>query len=259
VRLHHLTWGPPAGPPVVLLHGLRGHAWVWERAARHLAPPYRLLALEFRGHGDSDWSDEGYGTARHTADFEAWMDARGLGRVDLVGHSAGGRVAVAYAASHPARVRRLVVVDIGPSAFNRPLARRPVDPGAGPRTFPDVDAVVATLRKHHPLTSARYLRRMAARSVRRTPEGALAWKWDSRVRGQPPLAEPFRADLRALGCPTLVVRGATSAFLSPEGAAQMQALTPDCRVVTLARTGHTLHEERPASFARVVRGFLAEG
>src|SRR5215207_4118973 len=114
LRLHSLIWGPADGPPVVLLHGLRGHAWTWERVATGLAPPYRLYALDFRGHGDSDWATEGYGTPRYATDVAAWLDARGLARVDVIGHSAGGRAAVALAADHPARVRRLVVVDIGP-------------------------------------------------------------------------------------------------------------------------------------------------
>src|SRR5215213_4899567 len=73
VRLHCLIWGPADGPPVVLLHGLRGHAWTWERVAAGLAPPYRLYALDFRGHGDSEWAAEGYGTPRYAADVAAWL------------------------------------------------------------------------------------------------------------------------------------------------------------------------------------------
>src|SRR6478672_10251105 len=92
VRLHHLAWGPPDGPPLVLLHGLRAHSYIWSRPAPYLTPPYHLLAPDFRGHGESDWSDDGYGNPRYATDFAAWTDARGLGRFPIVAHSAGARV-----------------------------------------------------------------------------------------------------------------------------------------------------------------------
>lgn len=255
-RLHYLTWGPPDGAPVVLLHGLRGHARNWERMAAYLAPPWRLLALDLRGHGSSDWSAEGYGTTRYVADLAAWVAAVGLERFDLIGHSAGGRVAVTFAAAHRALVRRLVVVDISPD-----IEFRPFDPelAAAPRrVFPDLAAVESALRRHYPTVSTAYLRWLAAQSVRSGTNGGLEWKWDQRVRGQPPPAEQFRASLRALMCPTLLVRGAARGYVSAEGAAAMQALVPDCRVAAIARAGHCVHEERPGTFANVVRAFLSE-
>lgn len=256
LRLHHLVWGSPDGPPLVLLHGLRGHAWSWERAARHLSPPHRLLALDFRGHGDSDWSDEGYGTPRYAKDVAAWIDALGLERFDLIGHSAGGRVAVSYAAAHRDRVRRLVVLDIGPDMEFQPFD--PVLAALPRRVFDDLDHVVDTLRQRYPTISGSYLRWLAARSVVPAADGGLHWKWDQRVRGQPPPPDQFRADLRALTCPTLLVRGAQDGYLSAESAAGMQALMTDCRVAAIGRAGHCLHEERPQTFANVVRAFLDE-
>ena len=223
----------------------------------HLTPPYRLLAPDFRGHGESEWSDEGYGTPRYVADFAAWVEAQALERFLLVGHSAGGRVAVAYAAAHPERVERLVIVDIGPDM----VPPRPFDPALAAlpqRTFVDVDEAVAVLRERYPTIGAAYLRRLARWSVRRGPDGRLTWKWDKRVRGQLPPPDEFRADLQALRCPTLIVHGGAEAYLSAEGAASMQALIPDSRIVPLPGTGHCLMEERPSTFAAIVRAFLDE-
>ncbi len=256
LRLHHLEWGPAEGPPLVLLHGMRAHAYVWSRPAPYLAPPYRLLAPDFRGHGESDWSDDGYGHPRYVADFAAWADAHALERFPLVGHSAGGRVAVSYAAAHPERVERLVVVDMGPDVgptrpFDPALAARPQ------RTFDDLDHVVRVLRERYPTISAAYLRRLARWSVRPGPHGRLTWKWDKRVRGQLRPADEFRADLRTLRCPVLIVRGGEAAALSAESAAEMQALVPtECRIVEISGTSHMLVEERPATFAALVREFL---
>lgn len=258
LRLHHLEWGSPDAPPLVLMHGMRAHSYIWSRAALYLTPPYRLLAPDMRGHGESAWSDEGYGTPRYVADFTAWVDAQGLERFPLVGHSAGGRQAVAYAAAHPERVERLVIVDIGPEV----VPARPFDPALAAlpqRTFGDLDEAVRVLRQRYPTVGAAYLRRLTRWSVRPTPEGRLSWKWDKRVRGQLPPPDEFIADLRALRCPLLIVRGGEHAELGAASAARMQALAPDSRVVAIARTGHCLAEERPAAFAAAVRAFLAEG
>jgi pimeloyl-ACP methyl ester carboxylesterase len=257
LRLHHLEWGSSTAPPLVLVHGLRAHARVWTRVAPYLSPPYRLLAPDLRGHGESAWSDEGYGTLRYADDLAAWLDALGLARIDLVGHSAGGRVAVTSAVAQPERVARLVVVDVGPDVgpaqpFDPVLAAQPA------REFPTVDAAAALLRDRYPHISERYLRRMARWSVRRYPDGALRWKWDKRVRGQPLPAALFRADLAALRCPTLIVHGGRRAYLRPEAAAEMQTLAPDSRVVAVPTAGHCVMEERPGTFASIVQRFFAE-
>jgi esterase len=257
LRLHHLEWGPPDGPPLVLVHGLRAHARIWTRAAPLFTPPYRVLALDLRGHGESAWSDDGYGTPRYAADLAAWIDALGLERIDLIGHSAGGRAALTYAAAHPERVARLVLVDIGPDVgptqpFDPKLAAQPA------REFADLDEVVRLLRERYPFISESYLRQIARWSVRRYPDGALRWKWDKRVRGHPLPAALFRADLAALRCPTLVVRGGERAYLRPEAAAEMAQLAPDCRVVAVPAAGHCVPEERPGTFAAAVWQFLNE-
>src|SRR5205085_4220192 len=111
LRLHHLEHGT-GDPPVVCMHGVTGHAWVWHHVARGLSER-RILALDFRGHGDSQWArDKAYTSAEHLADLEARLDALGESVVDLVGSSWGGLVAVAFAARNPERVRRLAIVDV---------------------------------------------------------------------------------------------------------------------------------------------------
>jgi esterase len=114
------------------------------------------------------------------------------------------------------------------------------------------------LRQRYPTVGAKYLRRLARWSVRPAPAGRLAWKWDMRVRGHPQAPDEFRAALRALRCPTLIVRGGAHGSLSAEAAARMQTLVPDGRVIAVPRTGHCLAEERPAAFAAAVRAFLEE-
>jgi esterase len=150
-----------------------------------------------------------------------------------------------------------VDVDVGPDVgpaqpFDPVLAAQPA------REFETVDAAAALLRDRYPHVSERYLRRMARWSVRQYPDGAIRWKWDKRVRGQPLAAALFRADLAALRCPTLIVHGGRRAYLRPAAAAEMQTLARDSRVVAVPAAGHCIMEERPGTFASIVQRFFAE-
>src|SRR5262245_26879452 len=114
-RFHYTEWGEPTARPLIMLHGVTGHARTWDEEAALLAERYRVLALDQRGHGDSEPAADGdYTVAAMAADLTAFVDALGLDQVSVVGLSMGGRVAIAFAGQAPRRVERLVVVDIGP-------------------------------------------------------------------------------------------------------------------------------------------------
>ncbi len=99
ITLHYLDWGPAGAPPVVLLHGITGHARVWDRLAERLVPGRRVLALDQRGHGDSDAApDDDYRVGTMADDVAAFAGSLELERFALLGHSMGGRIAIQYAA-----------------------------------------------------------------------------------------------------------------------------------------------------------------
>ena len=112
LKFHYLDWGGE-GPPLLMLHGFTGHAHTWDRTAAGLGERYRALALDQRGHGDSDWAPV-YGGRPMVEDVRRFLDAIDVERVDLMGLSMGGNVAYLFAASNPQRVARLEVLDIGP-------------------------------------------------------------------------------------------------------------------------------------------------
>src|ERR1700730_766814 len=121
ITLHYLDWGPADAPPVVLLHGITGHARVWDHLASRLVPGRRVLALDQRGHGDSDPApDDDYGVGTMADDVAAFVDGLRLPRFGLVGHSMGGRLAIRYAGEHAAPLQQLLILDIRPDI---PLAR----------------------------------------------------------------------------------------------------------------------------------------
>jgi pimeloyl-ACP methyl ester carboxylesterase len=132
VRLAYRAWGQPGAPPLILLHGLGEGAADWVGVAPAFAPHYRVYAIDLRGHGASDWPGA-YSVELMGADVLAFLDARHLDQVDVIGHSMGGLVACLVAQQRPERVRALVLEDIGvieprpAEALARPAGDLPYD------------------------------------------------------------------------------------------------------------------------------------
>ncbi|MFJ3820855.1 alpha/beta fold hydrolase [Streptomyces nodosus] len=142
IRLAYRLWGPPDAPPLVLLHALGESATDWEVVVPALARSRRVYALDLRGHGRSDWPGE-YSLELMQTDVLRFLDALGLGPVDLVGHSMGGIVAYLLAENCPQRVSRLVLEDVStPRPRERTTPTRP----DGTLTF-DWEMVLAVRRQ----------------------------------------------------------------------------------------------------------------
>ncbi|MFJ2020840.1 alpha/beta fold hydrolase [Streptomyces nodosus] len=125
IRLACRLWGPPDAPPLVLLHALGEDATDWEVVVPALARSRRVYALDLRGHGRSDWPGE-YSLELMQTDVLRFLDALGLGPVDLIGHSMGGIVAYLLAENCPQRVSRLVLEDVStPRPRERTTPTRP--------------------------------------------------------------------------------------------------------------------------------------
>jgi pimeloyl-ACP methyl ester carboxylesterase len=246
VRLHHLDW-PGKEQPLVCLHGLTGNAHNFDGLARALSPHHRVLALDLRGRGQSGWAEEqSYTVPQYVADLERWLDEVALERVALVGTSMGGVVALLFAARCPDRVERLVLNDIGSVVDARGLDRIRSSVGCAPEIFPDLDAVVRWFRENYPgqrLTDDQ-VREWAGFATRPLEQGGLGWRCDPAIRKQMNTGEPTAhpVDLwptcEAIGCPTLVVRGAASDLLSRGTVQEMQRRMANCTSVEVPGVGH---------------------
>jgi pimeloyl-ACP methyl ester carboxylesterase len=261
-RFHYVEWGSPAAPPVVLLHGITGHARTWDDEARVLTARFRVLALDQRGHGDSEPAPDGdYGDAALLGDLQAFADAVGLDRFSIVALSLGGRVAINYAGHHAGRVERLVVVDIGPEIAPAGRARVGALMATAPERFESVDEVVAHLRTNAPRYTETMLRHRAEHAVRPLPGGGLTWKYDRALRqaireGRVRVPADLWPQWQAIACPTLLVRGAESDVLTDETAKRMVDAQPHARLVVVAGAGHTVPGDQPAAFQALLREFL---
>ena len=256
LRLHYVDWGNEEARPFVLLHGLQDCARSWDAFASSARARFRVIALDHRGHGDSDWAPEGrYRLRDYISDVEGLFSHLGLRDCVLVGHSAGGRNAFMFALSHPDLVRASIIVDIDPDEIN-PESRRMFERyGREPSEWESIEAVVERLRSRQPSSTDEMLVHQALHMTRELEGGRRVWKRDPTL-----LAAYERPDLwkewSELKCPTLIIRGRQSDLLNHEVAVRMREALPGSRLAELEGGGHWFYQEFPGAFERTVRWFL---
>ena len=265
MRFHYLDWGTPGLPPVVFLHGGGLNAHTWDLVCLALRRERHCVALDQRGHGDSEWSPEmDYSIESHVDDLEAFVDALGLDRFVLVGMSLGGVHALAWAGRHSRRLVGLVLVDVGPEI--RVDGVRKIAAFTSDSTPLDsVDHFVERALAFNPRRNRTLLRRSLLHNLRPMPDGRFMWKYDQRHRGKvvDPAARARRRDLLwsavdGVECPTLVVRGAESDVFHDEDAERLAARLRQGRWVRIEGAGHTVQGDNPAELLVALRSFLAE-
>lgn len=259
LRFHYTDWGGD-GPPLVMLHGLSGHARTWDDTAAALSGRYRVLALDQRGHGDTDWAP-GYGFAPMAQDLLGFLDALDLREVTLMGLSMGGIVSFVFAAAHPQRVTRLVVLDIGPEIATAGAANV-ASALAAKNTFSSEDEAFAQARAGNPRPTDDRLRHRVSHNLRTLPDGTLTLKYDQALRDPGnlffdlPLEQRWEA-WRAVSCPVLLVRGDDSDVLAAEAAQRMLAENPNAALAGVPDCGHSITLDNPAGLLDVVSPWLA--
>ncbi len=259
VRLHHLDW-EGGGLPLVCLHGLTRNAHDFDALARALTPRRRVLALDVRGRGESDWAPaESYALPQYAADLGAWLDLLALPRAVLVGTSMGGLISLVFGASQPGRVAAAVLNDVGPVVDPAGLARIQSLVGSAPETFADHADVVRWFRSTQPPQSQGDAALLEwARHATKPAAGGLTWRYDRALREQMRAARPAATQLpnlwplaEALPGPTLVVRGGVSDILSAETANEMTRRMKDCRATTIPGVGHAPSLAEPESLTAI--------
>src|SRR5262245_42129240 len=264
IRLHYLDWGTAGRPAVLFLHGGCLTAHTWDLICLALRGDYHCLALDQRGHGDSDWPAAlEYGAQAHVGDVAGWVDHLGLARFVLVGQSMGALNALAYACRHAGRLAGVVAIDIGAEFRWTDGARRIVDFSTHDTELDSVEAFVGRALAFNPARDPRLLRRSLLHNLHRLPNGRFTWKYDPRplrdfVEQVPRRFAEIRAAAHCITCPALVVRGARSDVIDHADAAALAAVLPNGRWVEVDGAGHTVQGDNPRGLAEVLGSFLAE-
>ena len=257
VRLHVRDSGPKTAPAVILLHGFGASLHTWEPWAKALASDLRVIRIDLPGSGLSSpdpWGD--YSDSRSLQVLLALMDTLGLARASLVGNSIGGRIAWTFAANHPGRVNKLVLVS--PDGF--------ASPGFEYGKKPEVPAVVNLIR----YTLPKPLLRMSLAPAYANPAvltDALTTRYHDLMLApgtrdamiarmeQTVLADPVPL-LGRITAPTLLAWGEHDGMIPFANSADYLRAIPGSTLFSLPGVGHLPHEEAPAQSVEAVRAFL---
>ncbi|WP_145109187.1 alpha/beta fold hydrolase [Cereibacter sediminicola] len=243
---------PSDAPPLLIAHGLFGSARNWGVICRRLAETRKVIAVDMRNHGDSPWTE----THRYpdmAADLAEVIRAQG-GQADVLGHSMGGKAAMMLALTEPERVRRLVVADVAPVAYDHDQTRnvdvmRGLDP-ATVATRGDADRKLSEVLPDAGLR-AFFLQSLDLKSD--PPRWRL--NLDLLAAEMPHIVGWPAVEGRFEG-PTLFLTGELSTYVGPEHRETIQRLFPAARFAELKGAGHWLHAEKPRAFEDTVRVFL---
>ncbi len=274
-EIHALQWSSE-GTPLILVHGFGNDAHIWDEFAPLVAPHYRVVAIDLRGHGDSDHDPERrYQWDDHVRDLEAVTAALEIERMVLVGHSLGGRTCLLFAGRNAERMAGLVVVDTGPEHDPRGQIRirqevegRSSDGGDG--SLASITAYEQVLAHNYPAATPDSIKRMARSELKQREDGRWVRKADpyfmsslasASAEEQEAYEEETRKKLwhacEVLACPTLVVRGAASDILSAETADQMvDDVLQNGQLAVVAQAAHSVMTDNPEGFNEAVSEFV---
>jgi pimeloyl-ACP methyl ester carboxylesterase len=245
LQLSYLDFGGE-GAVLVALHGHYCEAAEFGPLAERLAPDWRVIALDQRGHGESDRAVR-YDRAGYVADALAFLDHLGLASAPVLGHSLGGANAYQLAARHPERVSALVVEDIGADVRIDPAFAQSM-----PRSAASREELMRALGQ-----SARYF----TPAFRERADGwGFSFDIDDTLRSEAALSADHWADWLAVRCPVLLIHGTRSDILTGSHAQDMVArLGGAGRLARLAElpAGHVVHTDQPQAYADLVRAFLS--
>lgn len=251
--LHYRDIGPTGGTPIVLIHGVMGHAREWDVVTGRLGMRNRVVAIELRGHGDSDWAPP-YTVDRMAEDVASAIETIGLGRVVLVGHSLGGLVSMVLAARRPELVDGVVILDAVPGILGSDFAlEAPVWLAEmAEARFSSIDEALVDWSEN-PFARPELLRHYLEHALVRTPDGGLRYGFDAAGLASwfPHLATEHSLweAVERIVAPTVLVRGEHSPFVSAAAANEMVRRLASGTTAVIEGVGHDLGVEAPEAVA----------
>jgi len=253
--MHYLDW-PGEVPAVVLLHPNRTNARVWDFVVDASRRATRFIAPDQRGHGLSEYPEQGYELDDYVEDTIELFDALKLEKVVLVGAATGGNIALLIGSRVPERVAALVCADAGLS----------LDPSINARVQKEIKHAfrfpnLATAKAQMPfsaLWSPAMRDHYARYSFKELPSGEVEWRYH--VPGASHTEHRLEEDMWhriTVRCPTLILRGDRSAVFPPKNAAKLQGLIPGSETGEVADCDHRISQDQPQAFAARIDDFLA--
>ena len=250
MKLHYREMGE--GQPMVILHGLFGFSDNWQTHAKKLAEYYRVILVDLRNHGHSEWTED-FSYSLMAEDVKELCEDLGLNKIILLGHSMGGKVAMYFAQYYEEFLEKLIVVDIGVKAY--PMHHQHILAGLHALDLENRKArseAEAVLKKH---IDSDGVRQFLLKNLYWKEKGQLAFRMNLPVleREMPEILSALPE--KEVMTPTLFIRGELSNYILDEDISELEDRFPDSYVVTISGAGHWVHAEEPERFLESVLGF----
>jgi pimeloyl-ACP methyl ester carboxylesterase len=256
------------GPACVLLHGFGDNSSVWSHLTPQIMSRFRVVAIDLRGHGNSDWDPQTrYNTETLTADLAEVINSFDFARTILIGHSWGAAIATRFAAAQPATVSGLVIVDFGPELAEAGVQEILKGFTETPRSFASPDEYAQWLATRRPFANPRALDRYARYGLRQSAEGRYEIKNDAALGTEAEIAKLAPENgryhitslwdaLEGIKCRTLILRGGASGVFPRDVAARMVERMPVAKLQSVGAAGHAVMMDNPSEFSARVAEFL---
>jgi pimeloyl-ACP methyl ester carboxylesterase len=261
LKLHYLDWPADPGAPVIaMIHGRLAHAHWFDPAIPFLSPRYHCVALDLRGHGDSE-SSKPISIHRVAADIAEFCDLFRGRRLILVGHSYGGGITALAQPLHGIRPALYVMADTlihwDPSEHRK---RRP-NPSP-PKRYASRDEILGRFRLLPGGSSAppETLRYIAEHSVRQLEDGTWTWRFDEEAVAHPPDGRLLKGEdvpLEQIAAPSLLVHGELSIVMSKIEVEKVARRMPNAEAVMIPGAHHHITLDRPREFASALTSFFS--
>ena len=251
-QLNYLEWGDKTSQPLVLLHELGDCARSWEFISESLSGKYRLIAIDGRGHGDSDFYKT-YTPRNYVNDLELLLSKLEITDTVLVGHGLGASYGLLYASEHKKNIKALVLADMNP-VINNSLLIPYLDRMNESNQARTLRQVIDVLKERQPNAPQKLIDHQVS-SLTRKSANKFIWKlhaetlhWRESLNLWPIFQD--------LNVPTAIIRGRQSKFLEHDTAVIMREKILGSLLVELEGTGHWVYDDAPEAFATSIEWFL---
>ena len=272
LRLHYLDWGNESAPPLLCIHGIHDHCRSWDWMVEHLKRDFHVLAVDLRGHGDSEWSlGSSYMLIEYVYDIAQLITQQDLAPLTILSHSLGGTIAAIYSGLYPQSAKDLVIIEgVGlypfPRGFNASAKIRMwIDSGREMSgrvvkrypTFKAANERMHTMNSHLSREQAQHL---AGHGSNQNEDGTFSWKFDNytRIRSPYDMPQDDMVELwRSIEAPTLIINS-TNGYPHRIGQDGTDQYFRNLRMVQVANAGHWAHHDQLDTVIQHTTEFLQQ-
>lgn len=250
--LHYKDSGT-SGKVVCILHGLFGQSDNWQTHANKLSSYFRVITIDQRNHGHSEWHHEF--SYKHLAeDLEELVQHLQIDTFYLIGHSMGGKTAMHYAQNYPNRLEKLIVVDIGIKKY--PFHHHEIIEGIKSVKLSNINSRSEAEAAMKPFINSTGVRQFLLKNLYWKEKGQLGWRMNVDVLEAEMDEILSEIPRKEVWIQTLFIRGALSNYILDEDWGEIEELFPDSELVTIENSGHWVHAEASEVFLEHVLEFL---